>query len=285
MAFGEIPNQPPGTTYPNRAALVAVGVHRNRQAGMVGGADRGTESIVLNGGYRDDRDLGDEITYTGYGGQDGTGRQVRDQSWEQANQGMRVSEAEGLPVRVIRGWKGEPAFSPVGGFRYDGLYAVIRSWEEASFDGPRICRYQLVKTDDAQVPLTGGAAPTPPPRVASTVMRVVRDTMVAVGVKTLYDYKCQVCDRQLVLPGRIAYAEGAHIRPLGLPHQGPDVPENVLCLCPNDHVRLDKGAIFLTDELDVVDAETLEVIGRLRRHPNHHIDRTHVAYLRGMFGY
>jgi putative restriction endonuclease len=68
---------------------------------MVGGAWRGTESIVLNGGYRDDHDLGDEITYTGYGGQDATGRQVRDQAWEQANQGMRVNEAEGLPLRVM----------------------------------------------------------------------------------------------------------------------------------------------------------------------------------------
>ena len=101
MPFGAIDGNPPGTTYRDRAALVAAGVHRNRQAGMVGGAWRGTESIVLNGGYRDDHDLGDEITYTGYGGQDATGRQVRDQAWEQANQGMRVNEAEGLPLRVM----------------------------------------------------------------------------------------------------------------------------------------------------------------------------------------
>jgi putative restriction endonuclease len=285
MAFGAVLDHPPGTTYPNRAALATEGVHRNRQAGMVGGAERGTESIVLNGGYRDDRDLGDEIIYTGYGGQDGTGRQVSDQAWEQANQGMRVNEAEGLPVRVIRGWKGEAAFSPVEGFRYDGLYAVIRSWEEASLDGPRICRFQLVKTDEVTVSPKGGVAPTPAPRVASTVMRVVRDTMVAVGVKALYDYTCQVCERQLALPGRVAYAEGAHIRPLGLPHQGPDVPENVLCLCPNDHVRVDKGAIFLTDDLRVVDAETLEIVGRLRRHPSHQVDQAYVAYHRRLFGH
>jgi len=107
MPFGAIPANPPGTLYSDRAALVTAGVHRNRQAGMVGGATRGTESIVLNGGYNDDRDLGDEIIYTGYGGQDGSGRQVSDQVWKQANQGMRVNEAEGLPVRVIRGWKGE----------------------------------------------------------------------------------------------------------------------------------------------------------------------------------
>ena len=51
------------------------------------------------------------------------------------------------------------------------------------------------------------------------------------------------------------YAEGAHIRPLGYPHDGPDVLGNVLCLCPNDHVRFDYGAIWLDDRLYVVDAQ------------------------------
>jgi putative restriction endonuclease len=285
MPFGEVGGNPPGTTYRDRAALAAAGVHRNRQAGMVGGAQRGTESIVLNGGYRDDHDLGDEVIYTGYGGQDAAGRQVTDQAWEQANQGMRVNEAEGLPVRVIRGSKGDPAFSPTDGFRYDGLYAVVRSWQAASQDGPKICRFDLVKTDDARVPLMGGASPTPPTRVPSTVMRIVRDTMVAIGVKTLYDYTCQVCGMQLALPGEVAYAEGAHIQPLGLPHNGPDVAENVLCLCPNDHVRLDKGAIFITNELRVVDAETLADLALLRRHPSHRIDLGFIAYQRRLFGH
>lgn len=38
------------------------------------------------------------------------------------------------------------------------------------------------------------------------------------------------------------YAEAAHIRALGSPHNGPDVIENVLCLCPNHHVLFDNGA-------------------------------------------
>lgn len=45
------------------------------------------------------------------------------------------------------------------------------------------------------------------------------------------------------------YAEAAHIRPLGSPHDGPDDLTNLLCLCPNDHVLLDKGAITISDEL------------------------------------
>jgi predicted restriction endonuclease len=43
--------------------------------------------------------------------------------------------------------------------------------------------------------------------------------------------------------------------PLGSPHSGPDVRENILCVCPNDHVLLDYGAIK-------VEANLLEGIGK-----------------------
>jgi putative restriction endonuclease len=36
----------------------------------------GAESIVVSGGYKDDKDFGDVIVYTGHGGQDGKGNQV-----------------------------------------------------------------------------------------------------------------------------------------------------------------------------------------------------------------
>ncbi|MCX5892441.1 MAG: HNH endonuclease, partial [Deltaproteobacteria bacterium] len=36
-----------------------------------------------------------------------------------------------------------------------------------------------------------------------------------------------------------------HIKPLGSPHDGPDVRENILCVCPNHHVMLDYGVIEL----------------------------------------
>ena len=51
----------------------------------------------------------------------------------------------------------------------------------------------------------------------------------------------------------VSYAEGAHIQALGRPSNGPDVEGNVLCLRPNCHIRLDRGAIYLTDRLEVVD--------------------------------
>ncbi len=39
------------------------------------------------------------------------------------------------------------------------------------------------------------------------------------------------------------YAEAAHVRPLGKPHNGPDSP--MIILCPNHHLQFDRGIISL----------------------------------------
>jgi putative restriction endonuclease len=96
----EIAGNPPGTTYNSYEEMVAAGVHRQNFVGIVGGARDGVESIVLNGGHSDDQDLGNEVIYTGFGGQDTPrGRQVRAQEWVRANEVLRVSMARGEPVR------------------------------------------------------------------------------------------------------------------------------------------------------------------------------------------
>ena len=75
------------------------------------------------------------------------------------------------------------------------------------------------------------------------------------------------------------YAEGAHIRPLARPHNGPDVPENVLCLCPNCHVLFDQGAITVEDDFTLQGRS-----GTLRLHPRHSIDVLHLRYHREHYG-
>ena len=77
--FGPIPGVLVGRVFNNRQELSAASVHRPTQAGISGSSQDGSDSIVLNGGYADDEDHGDVIVYTGHGGQDGRGRQVRDQ--------------------------------------------------------------------------------------------------------------------------------------------------------------------------------------------------------------
>ena len=83
------------------------------QAGISGAAAEGADSIVVSGGYEDDEDYGDEIIYTGHGGNDpNTGRQVADQQLKQGNLALAFSRKEGLPVRVVRGANPKSPYAP-----------------------------------------------------------------------------------------------------------------------------------------------------------------------------
>ncbi|WP_445170551.1 YDG/SRA domain-containing protein [Mycolicibacterium sp. Dal123E01] len=94
-----------------------------------------------------------------------------------------------------------------------------------------------------------------PGRTETTIQRIIRSTKVAEALKHLYDYTCQVCQTRLATHAG-GYAEAAHIQALGVLHNGPDVVQNLLCLCPNDHVRFDAGANYIDDALAVRDSES-----------------------------
>lgn len=106
----------------------------------------------------------------------------------------------------------------------------------------------FIQTHDEPPPTTPqppDLAPPPPERVACSVYRVLRDTELARRVKRLHDYRCQICGHSIQLPDGSYYAEAHHIQPLGIPHNGPDVTENILCVCPNHHAELDYAVIDL----------------------------------------
>ncbi|GAA5057376.1 putative restriction endonuclease [Thermocatellispora tengchongensis] len=121
-----------------------------------------------------------------------------------------------------------------------------------------------------------------PDRRPTTVRRIIRDNALSRLIKTLHDYTCQVCGTRLLLP-QGKYAEGAHIRPLGSPHDGHDVAGNLLCLCPNDHVLFDQGAIIIKNDLTVIDRLTGAPRGTLRIIAGHDIDPQYLAYHRDMY--
>jgi hypothetical protein len=147
--FGHIPGTWVGTEFPDRRSVSAAGVHRPSQAGISGSSVDGADSIVVSGGYVDDSDSGDQIIYTGHGGNDPiTKRQVADQQLTRGNLALVISHDRGLPVRVVRGWKGNPTHSPDAGYRYDGLYSVARYWSEVGVDGYVIWRYELHQRND-----------------------------------------------------------------------------------------------------------------------------------------
>jgi putative restriction endonuclease len=107
----------------------------------------------------------------------------------------------------------------------------------------------------------------------------MRDSEVVAQVKQLHDHCCQVCGTGLKTP-KGPYAEGAHIRPLGSPHDGPDLAENVLCLCPNHHVLFDAGAFSVADDFRLLGEE-----GTLRTVPGHEIKQEYLQWHRRLFGF
>ena len=284
--IGHPRNVDPGAHFDTRLELARARVHRHAQAGITGTAADGAESIVLNGGYEDDEDFGDVIIYTGYGGNDpNSKRQVQHQFLSSWNLALARSAAEGLPVRVIRGSRGDPNWSPDHGYVYSGLYRVTDFWMEPGRSGFNVIRYRLEAVPGHTLfdrDSTRSVREEGPQRVESVIQRMVRNTDVAQRVKQIHEHRCQVCQQQLLTPAG-PYAEAAHIQPLGDPHNGPDIVENVLCLCPNHHVQFDLGAFFITDDLRVVDSVSEEVLGQLYTSPRHRIATKFLAHHRRRF--
>lgn len=281
--FGEIPGYPPGSWFASRADLSKAGLHRPLQAGISGSAAEGADSIVLSGGYEDDEDWGDVILYTGHGGRDHTTKaQIADQTLTRQNLALATSRRFGLPVRVIRGSRHASRFSPAEGYRYAGLYLIEDHYRERGKSGFLVWRFRMrllssLGTADIQPGHEEGGGI--PERAYYLVSRIVRETMLARGLKRMYDYRCQICG--LRLEGNAGpYAEAAHIRPLGRPHRGPDRLENMLCLCPNHHVLFDFGAIAIADDLTLIGAR-----GRLTVHPKHRIEAEYLRYHRDRYGF
>ncbi|MEN5231871.1 YDG/SRA domain-containing protein [Sphingobacterium faecium] len=287
IIFGEIANIPEGYHFEGRKEMMPTSFHRNWGAGIDGNAKEGVSAIVLSGGYEDDQDLGDEIIYTGAGGNDAnTGKQIEDQSWNnRGNAGLLKSQNEGLPVRVIRGSNHKSKYSPKSGYTYAGLYSVVDSWEEEGKSGFKICKFKLIysgtnntRNTAEEVEVRYSAEPTK--RKESTILRIVRDSKIAHNIKKLYDFKCQVCN--ISIPTKTGnYAEGAHIKPLGIPHNGHDSSDNLICLCPNHHVMFDKGIFAINDDLTLIGA----VSGELTVHTKHDLNKENLKYHRETHGY
>ena len=126
--------------------------------------------------------------------------------------------------------------------------------------------FELVQQADARaVAQEAERIVKPSSRSAITIQRIVRDTKSARTTKQLHQYRCQMCRRRIVLPDGRFYAEAHHIQPLGRPHGGPDVPENILCVCPNHHVALDYRCFRIEK-------------AKLRTRPDHRVSDKYIAY-------
>ena len=280
--FGNVEGVNVGDVFNSRQELREAGIHAPTMAG-IWGAQEGAYSIVLSGGYEDDIDELDYILYTGQGGQDVPGgKQVADQEFTKGNKGLQLSCQYQLPVRVSRGYQIQNG--PVSGYRYDGLYYVTKYERIRGKRGFYICRFHLqseTSLKELENKLSGNLKNNyvSPSRSSSTVNRLNRKVALSEKVKKMYDFKCQVCNIRLASPsGPIAI--GAHIKPLGMPHNGPDVIENMLCLCPNHHDQFDYHSFYIEPEtLTIVGLENFEN-SRLTVDKKHKIEKKFHIFLK-----
>jgi len=229
---------------------------------------------VLSGGYEDDVDELDYILFTGQGGRDPyTGHQVADQEFIRGNKGLKLSCEYNLPVRVTRGHQIEGG--PESGYRYDGLYYVKKYERVRGSSNFLICRFHLASQqswEDVEEKLEGTFKNIyqKVDRNLSLVSRLKRDVKLSEKLKTMYDHTCQVCGVKLDSPfGPIAI--GAHIKALGYPHNGPDIIQNMLCLCPNHHEQFDALTYYI-DPKQFLIKNLIDLHGqRIYVHENHKI--------------
>lgn len=284
--YGEIPGIRPGKAFTNRMTAYKAGVHPATQAGIVG-PEIGVYSICLSDGYSDDEFNGDLITYTGAGGIDqNTKKHIADQELKGRNLGLVRDHENGQPVRVLA--KRSVLTKQPGDvdFIYLGLYDVT-SWSWGEREGFKILIYQLraapgdsLSAANAVKYLERGSD-GPPNRRWTVANKIQRNVKITQSVKSLYGDQCQACESKLITAAG-PYSEGAHIRPLGAPHYGPDTLSNMLCLCPNCHTMFDGRALWV-DPAGMVHIFD-QSMRLLTVHTKHRLDFAQLSYHRELCG-
>ena len=276
--FGDVEGVHDGQLFDNRRALHDAGIHGQLRAGIWGKGSEGACSIVLSGGYVDDIDDLDQILYTGDSGRDpNSGLQINDQTLSPGNSGLIKSYNDNLPVRVTRGY--QTALGPEEGYRYDGLY-IVSSYEFIKGkDGFKVYQFNLISLN-TYVYIKKSAKNNVkkdlkwPSRTNIAINRINRDKNVTKAVKAYYKDTCQVCCEPVIGKRNGLISIGAHIEPLGYPHNGPDVESNMLCLCPNHHTSFDDYGFTINEDLSInIDSDLkFNPTKILKMHPKHKLD-------------
>jgi|TARA_B110000090_G_scaffold175749_1_gene198051 putative restriction endonuclease len=286
LMFGIIDGTAIGQKFESRKDLAKSGIHTPGMHGIWGREKEGSCSIVLSGGYEDDIDELDYILYTGQGGQDSPGgTQVADQEFLRGNKGLQLSCDYNLPIRVTRGH--QVINGPDSGYRYDGLYYVTSYERVVGKSGFYICRFHLqseltIKDLETKLEENLPQGYIAAERKETIINRLSRNIRLREKVKAMYEFRCQVCDILLKKPGG-AIAIGAHIKGLGRPHNGPDVIENMLCLCPNHHDQFDALSFYIEPaDLEVKGLDGFEG-SKIRIQKRHNLAREFLEYHKQQF--
>ncbi|XP_065336227.1 E3 ubiquitin-protein ligase UHRF1-like [Cloeon dipterum] len=173
--MGKIPGVPSGRLWASRSDVSRFGVHRPLVAGICGATNKGVQSVCFSGGYEGDYDKGTSFVMSGSGGRDlSSNKRVNKQSSAQILTGSNLALAqschakvdhvngaksanwrEGLPIRVVRGYKLAKisTFAPAEGYRYDGIYRVVRYFQQ-ELNGNLMWKFELHRDDPEPPPWT-----------------------------------------------------------------------------------------------------------------------------------
>ncbi|KAJ4712646.1 Histone-lysine N-methyltransferase, H3 lysine-9 specific protein [Melia azedarach] len=145
--IGSVPGVEVGDEFQYRVELNIIGLHLQIQGGIDYVKHNGkivATSIVASGGYDDDLDNSDILTYTGQGGNVMNGaKEPEDQKMERGNLALVNSKHEKNPVRVIRGETKSSDSSRT--YVYDGLYLVERYWQDVGPHGKLVFKFMLIR--------------------------------------------------------------------------------------------------------------------------------------------
>lgn len=72
-----------------------------------------------------------------------------------------------------------------------------------------------------------------------------RDSKTIAQLKILRSFTCQICGTQIPKADGTYYIEAAHITPKAM--KGPELPSNILILCPNHHKEFDFGKLLILE--------------------------------------
>lgn len=158
--LGDTPGVLVGDKFDYRSEMFVVGLHCLVQSGIGYTQHSGhsvATSIVLSGGYEDDKDYGDIIYYSGQGGNDyrGEKRQVGDQKPSLGNEALMNSYRLQTPVRVNRGHDVDSSHGWNKCYTYDGLYKVYYAKCEMGASKHKVYKFKLERLPN-QPELTTG---------------------------------------------------------------------------------------------------------------------------------
>ncbi|XP_059488288.1 E3 ubiquitin-protein ligase UHRF1-like [Neocloeon triangulifer] len=145
--IGKIAGVPSGRLLATKAQLVNLGVHCSPDLSICGSAKVGAQSILLTSSHKgrlDDK--GHRFTFSGVSGNNLALARSCFAEVGATSKSWRL----GAPVRVIRSHTLPTRFTPAYGFRYDGIYKVLRYCKRRD----KTWEFELVRDDNEPPPWT-----------------------------------------------------------------------------------------------------------------------------------